>query len=548
MVRHKIHTSDTWHRLSHALVEDETMIRPADLKDDDVWAMLRASRDGDLAQVKALARRPALVRCEYNYTPPLHFAVREGHTEIVRYLLEQGADAASYRTYPFQDSLLTMAQDREHREVVELLLELAARRFPVDPRLADFLDAVQQGDVEPVRRALAAIPSLAQSSDDTGDTALHRAATVGHFGLLNLLLDAGAPVDAVRADGSRPIHCALGRGRKPVLNAGVAAQILLGRGAAYDIYLAAVLGDMAYVSEALARDASLANFEGSPWRPISAAARRNDLEMVKLFLRHGADPSSQEEGAPLGQALWIAVYRGQYEMAKLLLEHGANPDTAPESSGSALSHTRSNPAMRELLLKYGAREEPPVMDDLRQLIDENKLEELEKRLKASGILDKQDAAFWGEGILAGPANAGNRQTIELLLRHGARVPDVSKWGRFYYFKHTKIAKLLLENGMNPNHMNWHRVTLLHDMAQEGHIAKARLLLDHGADIDAVDEEYRSTPLGFAARWGQREMASLLLERGADPNKSGAVWSTPLAWAQKKGHLELESDLRRAGAR
>jgi ankyrin repeat protein len=525
------------------------MIRPADLKDDDVWAILHASRDGDLAQVKALAsRRPALVRCEYNYTPPLHFAVREGHTDIVRYLLEQGADASSYRTYPFQDSLLTIAQDREYGEIVELLLELAARRFPVDPRLADFLDAVQKADLEQVRRLLAESPNLARSSDDTGDTALHRAATIGHFDLLKLLLDAGAPVDAVRADGSRPIHCALSSGRKPVLNAGAVAGILLARGAVYDIYLAAVFGDMAYVREALAHDRSLANFEGSPSRPLSAAARRNDLDMVKLLLHYGANPSMPEEGAPLGQPLWTAVYQGQREMAKLLLEHGANPDTAPESSGSALTHTRKDPEMRKLLLDYGAHEGPRVREDLRKLLDDNNLEELEERLKERGALDKQDAAFWGEGILAGPANGGNQPMIKLLLRHGARVPDVSKWGRYYYFKHTEIARLLLENGMNPNHMNWHHVTLLHDMAQDGHIAKARLLLDHGADIDAVDEEYRSTPLGFAARWGQREMAALLLERGADPNKSGAAWSTPLAWAQKKGHAELASDLRKAGAR
>ena len=140
--------------------------------------------------------------------------------------------------------------------------------------------------------------------------------------------------------------------------------------------------------------------------------------------------------------------------------------------------------------------------------------------------------------------------IELLMRHGARVPDISKWGRYYYyyyyyyyyFKHTEIARMLLENGMNPNHMNWHHVTLLHDMAQDGDIEEAQVLLDHGADINAVDEEYRSTPLAFAARWGHRGMVALLLERGADPRKSGASWSTPLSWARKKGHADIEAML------
>jgi ankyrin repeat protein len=147
-----------------------------------------------------------------------------------------------------------------------------------------------------------------------------------------------------------------------------------------------------------------------------------------------------------------------------------------------------------------------------------------------------------------PAKDGDRQMLELLMRYGARVPDLSKWGARYYFKHYETAAFLLENGMNPNHMNWRRFTLLHDMAFTGDLQKARLLLDHGADIDAVDEEYRSTPLGYASRWGRKEMVAFLLERGADVNKSGAPWATPLAWARKKGHADIEADLRQTGAR
>jgi ankyrin repeat protein len=105
----------------------------------------------------------------------------------------------------------------------------------------------------------------------------------------------------------------------------------------------------------------------------------------------------------------------------------------------------------------------------------------------------------------------------------------------------------MDNGMNPNHMNWQHVTLLHDMTRRGNIPKARLLLDHGADINAADEEYRSTPLGLAARWGHAKMVAFLLERGADTNKAAAPWATPLAWARKKGFRIIASDLERAGA-
>ncbi|MCA1575900.1 MAG: ankyrin repeat domain-containing protein [Acidobacteria bacterium] len=38
------------------------------------------------------------------------------------------------------------------------------------------------------------------------------------------------------------------------------------------------------------------------------------------------------------------------------------------------------------------------------------------------------------------------------------------------------------------------------------------------------------------------MVKLLLECGADPEKSGASWSTPLAWARKKNHDEVANIL------
>jgi ankyrin repeat protein len=102
--------------------------------------------------------------------------------------------------------------------------------------------------------------------------------------------------------------------------------------------------------------------------------------------------------------------------------------------------------------------------------------------------------------------------------------------------------------MDPNTKSWQEVTLLHDMAQKGNIPKAELLLKYGADLQAIDDEYSSTPLGMAARWGHIEMVELLLKQGADPNRAGASWATPLAWARKKGHNEIEALLIKAGSK
>ena len=301
----------------------------------DVWQMLVASRDGRLDQVQQLVERcRQLLTCQYDYTSPLNMAVREGHVDLVRYYVDEGALDPTYRTHPFLESLVTVAEDRGYDEIVHVLKE----------KLED--------------------PAATRAWGDTGK-----------------------------------IH--------------------------------------------------------------------HDKDEIQMRF---------------------------------------------EEAVSRNSHA-----------------------------------EVESMLKERGELALNEYAFWGEGVLAVPANHGDRAMIELLMSHGARVPDISKWGARYYFKHYEVGEFLLERGMNPNHRNWREFTLLHDMAHTGDVQKTRLLLDHGADIDAIDDEYSSTPLGYAARWGHREIVTVLLERGADPNKAGAAWATPLAWARRKGHTEIESDLRQAGA-
>jgi ankyrin repeat protein len=170
------------------------MIRLKDFQDDDLWSLFTASAAGDLPAVKQLVTaRPELVNAQYNYTPAIHFAVREGRLEIAQYLIDHGAQNIDYRSYPFQDSLLTIAEDREDRAMADLLQKVAARRFPVAAGFAAFLDDASRGDREAVRVKLAENPAMARGSDDTGDTALHRAAEIGDLEMMDDLIGAGAP-------------------------------------------------------------------------------------------------------------------------------------------------------------------------------------------------------------------------------------------------------------------------------------------------------------------------------------------------------------------
>ena len=518
---------------------------------DDVFAMFVAARDGDLATIRRLAfRAPALATVEYNYTPPIHFAVREGHRDIAEFLLDRGADPA-YRSYPFQESLLTFAEDRGHDDVADLLRRRLSRRFRLGSGTQAIIAAAARGDLAAVESELARNPAVARVGNETGDTALHHAAKNGHLPVVEALIAAGADVDAVRGDGYRPVHCALMPNwffrAEPGPREDV-AELLLDRGARYTIFIAALRGDHRFVADVLARDRALADFEDTcHHRVLSAAVRRGAVALTRLLLGHGADPNLPEEGAPRGLSLWIAVNDRQHEIVDLLLVHGADPNAEVDSCGTPMSQARRSPEIAERLLAHGGRE--PVSDPERErvgrLVEQGKLDEAERILREhpEWIHDPD----WGDGILAGPARDGRHDIIAMLLRVGARVPRVSKWAPYYYFKHEATAAFLLENGMDPDHMNWHRFTLLHHMAAEGDVGKARLLLDHGAGIDFIDDEYRSTPLGVAARRGQTAIVDLLLERRADPSAAGAPWATPLAWARKKGHDQIAEVLLAAGA-
>jgi ankyrin repeat protein len=68
---------------------------------------------------------------------------------------------------------------------------------------------------------------------------------------------------------------------------------------------------------------------------------------------------------------------------------------------------------------------------------------------------------------------------------------------------------------------------------------ATILLDAGARLDVRDDLLKSTPLGWACRWGRVEMVKLFLARGADPVEADAeAWATPRAWAEKMGYPEI----------
>jgi hypothetical protein len=90
----------------------------------------------------------------------------------------------------------------------------------------------------------------------------------------------------------------------------------------------------------------------------------------------------------------------------------------------------------------------------------------------------------------------------------------------------------------------HNIVARGDMRPEERAAFATVILDAGARLDLRDHLLKSTPLGWASRWGQLALVNLFLDRGADPAEAGAEpWATPLAWAERMNHPEIAAVLR-----
>ena len=93
-------------------------------------------------------------------------------------------------------------------------------------------------------------------------------------------------------------------------------------------------------------------------RPLSAAAEFGRLDIVRLLLERGADPTWPDaDWSERGAALHAAAGRGDREMVELLLKHHADPNGFVNASGNAV-YAAKTPEIRRLLEAHGGFLDP----------------------------------------------------------------------------------------------------------------------------------------------------------------------------------------------
>ena len=172
-----------------------------------------AAANGNLDAVKKIVEQdPQLVNQDdkYDWRPIFHAGLRR-HYDVVKYLIDCGADLAAHDGY----ALHYAGEVPDNKEVVSLLVAyggLDAHAKPSTEITRQFIYAVFLANVPRVNAMLSANPELAQERYARGDTALHHAARNGDFEIVQQLVSCGADPNAMSDHRHFPLYCAAGHG------------------------------------------------------------------------------------------------------------------------------------------------------------------------------------------------------------------------------------------------------------------------------------------------------------------------------------------------
>jgi len=535
-----------------------------------------AVKAGNLARVQSmLASRPELIgmdRAESDEHRALHYAVLRRDVPMVRLLMKAGADARK-GIWPHRDatSALAIARDREYHDVVAVIEEEELRRrqevscpnSTISPAQDQINSAIVNGDNETAMRLLNEDPFLLNACDRSGATPLHIAAEETDAELVEWLLKKGASARNQDLSGLTALDRAALAAHPQNQSAQrfpAVAKLLLEHGAQLTIRAAVARADLPRIRELIHAAPDLLREIDSHGGLLTLAVNHGQLESVRLLLDLGADADERivlkevEQPTPSwGMPLWHAALAGHFNIAKLLLDRGADPNANVYASGWPLRNAWVNKheSVKELLLERGAKVHPYMLAEFHDVAAAGRL-----------LADDPSEELAGE-LVWSAADHGCPEIVELALAHLTWPGDDSRWHWVLIQPirgaganasendgHFRSMAALLRHGVDPNVTRMGETALHFAAAHRGQVGDedrarfASMLLDFGARLDLRDDLLKSTPLGWACRWGRRKLVELLIKRGARVNEPDSEpWATPEAWATKMKHEAILSTLR-----
>lgn len=422
-------------------------------------ALIWAAFKGHENMVKFLLTIPKInleVRDSMGYTA-LMWAVYKSNENIVKLLLDAGAEP--YTKFPKGETILSLAST-EFKPILEKMLNKSKQAY-----LQQWFEAVKKGDLQMLKEVVEKIDINAQ--DETGQTALMRAASNGYENIVKYLLKfPDIEVNIQNSIGESALYFASIRGRENIVK-------MLLQDPKTNINILDTLGNNALMAAVIGR------YEG----------------IVRLLLQVGIDPDIKNKAGqkaidrasptfrPTVQALinainlneWIgAAENGQVETIRKLI--GKININAADTHG----YTALILATR---FEHG---------------------DLVKFLLESPNIDVNAQTTAGDTALMFAVNNGNETIVKLLLK----VPAIN-------------VNLRSNNGG----------TALLIAAAQSYSNIAKLLLQvPNIDLNVRNKKQGTTALMYAAYSKNETLAKMLLAAGADPNIKNNEGLTALAMA------------------
>jgi ankyrin repeat protein len=383
----------------------------------------------------------------YHRIAPLQYITKHGDIELVRMLLDAGADVNAPPTGSDGqdgDTALQAAAKNGSVELIEILLDAGADINAPPPQewgRTALQAAAMNGNIELVQILLDASADInAPPAEEWGYTVLQAAAKTGNIELVQILLDAGADINAPTSQerGRTALQAAAEKGNIELV------EILLNAGAdvnappspirghtALQAAVAAEKGNIDLVEILLNAGADINDPPLSGYRKrtaLQAAAGNGNIELVHVLLSAGTDinaPPSESSGRT---ALQAAAEKGNIELVQILLDAGAdiNAPTSQERGRTALQAAaeKGNIELVEILLNAGAEVNAPPSQEygvtaIQAAVIRGHIRIAQLLLNAGADVNAAPAGNEGRTALEGAAEHGRIDLLQLLINAGA---------------------------------------------------------------------------------------------------------------------------------
>jgi ankyrin repeat protein len=374
------------------------------------------SKPGFNTEVKDETKKTALMIASWN-----------GHTEVVKLLVENGADVNAKTKDGF--TALIFASMEVHAKIVKLLLEKGAN---VNDKDVDgntgLIYASTEGDTEVVKLLVEKGARL-NHAEKRGYTALTAASENGHTEVVKLLLDKGAHLDVVEKDNNTALIIALKESHYDIV------KLLVEKGA----------------------DVNAKDNVG--FTPLMIASKGTHTDIVKLLVEKGANVNAKNNGG-----YTALMYTWKIEIVKLLLDKGARINDADKHGRTFFFYvagTRGSNDLIKLLLEKGVDVNAKANDDKTALINASYQgnAEIVKLLLENGanVNDKDVVGMTGLMYASAQSQA---EVVKIIVEKGADVNAKDNEGKtaLDHAKDEEIRKFLRENMDSGSKEMWKGLT------------------------------------------------------------------------------------------